>query len=130
MPKAPYIVYGIAAVATVNGKPYVDSQGDHIPLAELQKVARDFMSSGHGTGGVMHLRHPDGSVVEAGRIVASVVLSARLQKALGIPPLGFEPWVVGLEVTNPAVAQAIKSGALTGLSVAGRGVRTPFEFEE
>jgi len=125
----PYIVYGIAAVSTVNGEPYVDYQGDHIPTAELQRVAHEFMSEGDQSAGVMHLRNDDGSVVKAGRVVSSVVLTDALQRSLGVS-IGMEPWIIGVQVDNPAVAKAIKSGALAGFSIAGSGIRTPAETEE
>ena len=124
----PYIVHGIAAVSTVGGKPYVDAQGDHIPTNELVRVAHEFVSSSR-VGGIMHMRHADGSVVKAGKVVSSVVLTNALQKAMNID-LGFEPWIVGMQIDDPDVAKAIKSGQLSGFSIAGKGLRTPVTLEE
>jgi hypothetical protein len=124
----PYIIHGIASVSTVNGKPYVDSQGDVISTAELVKAAHRFMSESRSAG-VMHMRGPNGEVVKAGRVVSSCVMTDQLQRALGIS-LGCEPWIVGVEITDPRVAKAIKSGQLAGFSIAGRGYREPVEIEE
>lgn len=129
MPAAePYTIFGIASVSTVNGKPYVDSQGDVISTEELQKLAHEFMSSSR-VAGIMHMRDPDtGAVVKAGRVCASLVLTDALQKAMGIE-LHCEPWIVGMQIENPAVARAIRSGELNAFSIAGRGMRTPIEVE-
>src|SRR5690348_16762945 len=76
------LVWGFASVAEKDGRPVVDQEGDVIDEAELQRAAHAFMKD--RTGGVMHLRTEDGSVVKAGEIVESAVISSELQKALGI----------------------------------------------
>jgi hypothetical protein len=117
------LVYGFASVAEHSGEPVVDAEGDTVSEAELVKAAHDFMTNSR-TGGVMHLKTPDGGVVEAGQIVDSLVLTAGLQKALGID-LGCVPWIVCLKVSNPAVRKAVAQGKLRGFSVGGAGIRTP-----
>jgi hypothetical protein len=127
MPNEKYVCTGIAAVSTADGKPYIDSQGDNFSTAELIKTAAAFLEKRHA--GIQHLRNGDGSPVTIGKVIGSIVLTEAIQKALGIS-LGYEPWLVSLEIEDQRVVKLIKDGTLSGLSVAGRGIRTPFEIEE
>ena len=88
----PYICYGVAAVSTVNGAPYVDSQGDHIPIDELVKAAHRFVSTSR-VGGLMHLRKADGSVLQIGKVSASITLKKGL---VGAKPPGFCMWLFSI----------------------------------
>jgi hypothetical protein len=116
------MAYGIAAVSTVNGEPYFDLQGDHIPTDELVKMAHGFITD-YRVGGALHLRDPEsGEPLVAGHVVESVVLSSDLQKALGID-LGRECWLIGLKVEDEHVLKMIEAGHLAGFSIGGTGRR-------
>jgi hypothetical protein len=114
------IVYGWASVITVKGEPVLDWQEDIIEPAELRKAAHDFMQEARHAGLLHVLKRQIGTVVE------SVVLTADVQKALGID-LGQEGWFIGVKVENKAVWKMIKDGELRAFSIGGHGERTPID---
>lgn len=116
------VVYGWAAVSTVDGRLVLDTQQDILPVAVLTKAVHAFMSDSRAAG-VLHVKM-DGAPVKVGEVVESLVLTADVQKSLGIE-LGREGWFVGVHVTNDVVWQAVKDGHLTSFSIGGRGVRIP-----
>lgn len=113
--KARRVVYGWASVAESGDKLVVDSHGERIAPAELEKAAHGFMADSRD-GALLH------QLRGTGRIVESIVFTKEKQKALGID-LGKVGWWIGYEVTNPAVMQAVEKGQLRAFSIGGRGVR-------
>ena len=115
------LVYGWASVASVNGEPVVDWQGDTISEDELVKAAHAFVTD-HRTAGVMHTRDANGNPVKIGDVVESVVLTRDLQKTLGrnLPITG---WLVGCKITDPATRARVASGELRSFSIGGIGRR-------
>lgn len=111
-----HMVWGWANVATKDGLPVVDRQGDVVDIEELRKAAHNFMEN-HRDSGDMH------NVMGVGRVVESIVLDNDLQKALGID-LGQEGWFIGVKVSNEGVWKRIKSGELSAFSIGGGGRRT------
>jgi hypothetical protein len=110
-------VFGWASVsADKDGHPVVDLGGDLIPVAELEKAAYAFAKDAR-VGGEMHQGEPNH------QLIASVVFTEDIQKALGIPP-GTVPvgWFVGFEV-SPDAFERVKSGARLQLSIEGRARR-------
>ena len=110
-------VFGWASVAQDrDGHPVVDLGGDLIPVAELEKAAHAFVKDAR-VGGEMH------SGVPENRLIASLVFTEEIQKALGIPagavPVG---WFVGFEVT-PEAFERVKKGARLQFSIEGRARR-------
>ena len=109
------IVYGWVSVYAENGTQVVDRQGDQISEAEVVKMAHRFVTEAR-VAKRMHGGSEDGTVVE------SVVLTADLQKALGIS-LGKEGWLIGMHVKDDDAWEAVKGGKIKGLSIGGKGVR-------
>jgi hypothetical protein len=59
-----------------------------------------------------------------GDVVDSFVLPQAVQRALGFD-LGREGWIVGVRVTDPAVADRVRKGELQAFSFGGSGHREP-----
>ena len=110
-------VYGYASVAvTKDGKPIVDLQGDVIDPEDLEDTAAEFVKE-YRQGGEMH------SGPAPSELIASVVLTAAVQKALGIPPgLVPEAWLVGFEVPAETFAK-VKEGSRLMFSIEGQAQR-------
>ena len=113
---AKQMVWGWASVATLNGEPLIDLQGDHLPIEELQKAVHEFMGS--RAGDVMH----DG--VPAGEIVDSLCVTKALSDAMGWYP-GREGWFVGYKIASTDVWNRVLSGELKAFSIAGDALSTP-----
>jgi len=115
-------LWGWASVATRDGAPVIDAEGDLVPIDELVRAAHAFMAdsrraaAGHdGAGG------DPGAV---GTVVESLVLSRTLQDALGVD-CGLEGWFVGIRVDDAALWDRVASGELTALSIGGTARREP-----
>lgn len=111
------VVYAWASVSKdAKGRPVVDLDGDHIEIAELEKASHRFMRESRASGD-MHRGDADGVVV------ASLVTTAELQKAMGIPE-GTVPegWIVGVQVPQ-AVYDQVAKGERVQMSIEGRAVR-------
>lgn len=109
------MVYGWASVATENGEPVVDVQGDIIKMAVLEKAATEFMLD-HRVAKAMH----DGDGI--GEVVHSFPLSTELAKSLGVASPR-EGWLIGMKVHSDDVWKRVKSGELRAFSIGGKGVR-------
>lgn len=112
-------LWGWAAMSRDDlGEPVVDSDGDYIPIEELEKAAqRAFVErSGAGAIGTQHQVYRQADLVE------SFVLTREKRQAFGLGdgPLG---WMVGLQSRNADVIKAVRSGQLMELSIRGRGQR-------
>lgn len=116
-------VYGWATVNSVDGTLVTDHQGDQVEDAEMIKAAHEFVTH-HRHGGLLHAQSDDGTPHRGGQIVESMVLTADLQKALGID-LGKTGWLIGYRVTDPDAWALVKSGTLKAFSIGGRAQRVP-----
>jgi len=65
------LVLGWGIVSTIDGKPYFDKQGDHIPDESMLKAAVDFMSNSR-VAGEMHKTEEHGTVVFAWPLTAEI----------------------------------------------------------
>lgn len=100
-------VYGWFSVAKdKDGKVLVDRHGDVIDIADLEIAAGEFVKEwrqggeGH-KGGAPH------------KLIASIVTSQEIQKALGIPPGTMpEGWFGGFEISNEAYSRVAKGELL------------------
>lgn len=106
-------VYGYAMVsATKEGQTIVDLQGDSIEPEALEEASAEFVKF-YRQGGEDH------EGVAPNQLIASLVMTADLQKALGLPdgtlPVG---WIVGFEVT-PESYERVKSGSRLWFSIEG-----------
>lgn len=117
-------VYGWAAMSTDDlGEPVIDSDGEYIPIRELEKAVQEAFvrRGGSGAVGVMHDEYNKADLVE------SFVLSREKRQAFGLGD-GPEGWMVGLRSTDAEVAKAVRSGAMLELSLRGRGRREAVRF--
>lgn len=123
------VAYGWALISSVDGEEYVDSQGDVVDEASMERAVVRFMLD-KATGGVMHRRTPDGKPVRVGKLVESIVVTDEKLRAMGLPvPEGKGPrgWWIGIRYdTTPEgeeVWKRIQNGELRGFSIGGRGWR-------
>jgi hypothetical protein len=118
------LVTGIVTVSTAHGSPHHDTQGDFIPNEELHSMAAQLPSK-KAVFNPMHLKDPDtGKPIDAGYCTEAVVLDNRQQKALGIS-LPYEALIATFRVTDPTTLSRLEQGYCTGLSIEGKGQRTP-----
>ena len=110
------LVFGFAIVSKVDGEPYFDSQGDHIPEDAMLEAATDFMLSSRMSGD-MHNRDESGAPVQDGDVVFAFPLTEEVAKAMGI-----ETQKTGLMVAVKPSADVLakyKSGEYQGFSIGG-----------
>ena len=106
------IVYGWASVVTEKGEPVVDSQGDVIEAADMEKAATEFMQDAR----VAKAMHEGGQV---GEVIHSLPLTKAIGDALGIQA-DREGWIIAMKIHDDAVWKRIKSGELGAFSIGGR----------
>lgn len=114
------LVTGWASVSTdANGQPVIDSQGDIMPIDELEKAAHEvFLAGGKNKAGDNHVRNAVADIVE------SMVVTAEKREALGFGA-GATGWVVTLKVHDTALWEQIKRGEKLELSIHGTAERMP-----
>lgn len=111
-----HLVFGWASVAAdSSGQVVVDSEGDAIPIDELERAAYEFVLENR-PGGEMHEQ------IGGAILVESVVFTQRKLELLGVEgvPLG---WWVGFKITDDALWDKIKSGTYAMFSIGGRAAR-------
>lgn len=104
------LVFGYAIVSKVDGEPYFDSQGDHIPEDAMLKAATDFMVNSRVA---KEMHHGE----QVGAVVFAFPLTAEIAKALDI-----EARKTGLLIAmrpGPDVLAKYKSGEYQGFSIGG-----------
>jgi hypothetical protein len=89
----------------------------------MTKAAHDFMASSRH-GGLLHALRDDGAPHKGGEVVESLVLTADVQKALGVD-LGKTGWFVGYHVADPDAWALVKSRKLRAFSIGGIARRVP-----
>lgn len=110
------LVIGFGIITAVDGEPYFDTQGDHIPDDGMLKAATDFMLKSRATTD-MHARGAAGEVVPDGQVVFAFPLTAEIATALEITTKR-----TGLLVAikpSAAVLAKYRDGTYTGFSVGG-----------
>lgn len=108
------LVFGWASVISENGQPVVDSQGDIITEADLEKAFYGFAKDAR-MAGEMHSR------MDAGHMVECMVFTKEKQAALGIDLGKVGAWV-GFRLDPEAYAK-VKSGEMRAFSIGGSGRR-------
>lgn len=104
------LVFGYAVVSKVDGEPYFDSQGDHIPEDAMLKAAMDFMLRSR----VAKEMHQGAQV---GEVVFAFPLTSEIAKALGV-----ECRKTGLLIAmrpGPDVLAKYRDGTYQGFSIGG-----------
>jgi hypothetical protein len=103
------------------GRAVVDSQGDHIPLDELEEAAHEAFarSEGRATAGDMHRR------IGVGDIIESIMVTPEKRAAMPelFVPSGPSGWLVTMKIHDDATWADIKSGKKLELSIAGMAER-------
>ena len=111
-----HLVFGWASVATdASGQVVVDSEGDTIPIEELERAAYDFVLHSR-QGGEMHTSTGGATLVE------SMVFTPEKLKLFGVEGIP-HGWWVGFKVTDETLWDKIKSGAYPMFSIGGRADR-------
>lgn len=111
-----HLAFGWASVAVdANGQVVVDSEGDSIPIEELEQAAYRFVLESR-QGGEMH------ATIGGATLVESVVFTQPKLEALGVEnvPLG---WWVGFKITDEDLWQKIKAGDYPMFSIGGSAQR-------
>ncbi len=109
------LVFGWASVsADAEGRLIVDSHGDVIEPAELERAAYDFMIEARKSGE----RHEGDAV---GDVVESVMITPQKAEAMGIeaPHTG---WWIGVHIPDAEVFAKVKSGEYEMFSIEGTAV--------
>lgn len=109
------IVTGWASIVTdADGVPIIDSEGDVIPIDELEKAVHLAFSERDGRGKVGDMHEKMG----VGDIVESIVLTKEKRLALGLGD-GPEGWVVTLKIHDKKTLDKLKRGERLELSIRG-----------
>jgi len=111
------IVFGYVIVSAINGVPYFDLQGDHIPETAMLKAAYTFMS-GDRPALVQHsgdLSNPQG------RVVFAFPMTDDIAKAMGIV-VEKTGLIVGIKFDTETM-QKYKNGVYKGFSIGGKRVK-------
>lgn len=105
------IVFGWAVISSIDGTPYVDTQGDHIPEDAMLKAAADFMESRRA----LKAMHSGGSI---GSVIFAWPMTAEIAKAFGAD-IGTTGLMIGVKPTDTDVLAKFRSGEYTGFSIGG-----------
>lgn len=105
------IAYGWAIVSTIDGKPYFDLHGDHIPDDAMTDAAEDFMKN-FRVGKDQH----DGD--QCGHIVFAFPVTKANKPAVDIDS-NKTGLLIGYQFNDAAMLEMIKSGQRTGFSIGG-----------
>lgn len=106
-----HLVFGWASVAGI-----LDSQGDNIPIEELERAAYNFVLEGR-SGNEMHQDK------QVARLVESMIFTPEKISLLNLPDDFKLGWFVGFLVDDEDVWQKIKSGTYQMFSIGGRAQR-------
>lgn len=105
------LVLGWAIITKVDGEPYFDLQGDHIPDDVMLKASTDFMEN-RRTAKAMH------AGVERGAILHSFPMTEEIAKSYGIDTGGKYGLMVAAKFDAEILAK-FTSGEYTGFSIGG-----------
>lgn len=108
------IVFGWAIVSQIDGKPYFDVQGDHIPEAAMLKASADFMEHSRMLGD-MHEND------EGGNVVFAFPMTADVAKAFGITTKT-TGLMIGVKPLRKSTLEKFRDGTYTGFSIGGRRI--------
>lgn len=114
------LVLGWAIVSKIDGEPYFDLQGDHIPENEMLEAATEFMASAR-TAKAMH------SGGEQGTILFAWPMTEEIAKAYGMDTGGKFGLMIAAKY-DEAVLSKFADGTYTGFSIGG--IRNPDLDEE
>ena len=114
------LVFGWGIICKIDGEPYFDLQGDHIPEESMLRATADFMLKSRVSGD-MHARDAAGVPIADGNVVFSFPLTEQLAKAMNITS-DRTGWMVAVR-PSPEVLAKYKSGEYRGFSIGGRRLK-------
>lgn len=109
--KGSRLVYGWAIICTKNGEPYIDLQGDHIPVDVMIEAAADFMANSR----VAKVQHEGEQV---GHVLFAMPVDVDVAKAAGFST-DVEGLLIATRWDSDSVLDAFDSSELTGYSIGG-----------
>jgi hypothetical protein len=109
------LVLGWAIICKVDGQPYFDLQGDHIPEGVMLKAAADFMENSRAAK-AMHAGPDRGSILFA------MPMTEEIAKAYGFDTGGKYGLMVAAKFDEGVLAK-FDSGEYTGFSIGGTCTR-------
>lgn len=104
------LVFGFAVVSKIDGQPYFDSQGDHIPDDALLKASTDFMQEAR-VAKEMHRGDQVGEVVFAFPLTEDIAKSLSIESRAHGLLIAMRP--------NEDVLAKFADGTYTGFSIGG-----------
>lgn len=105
------LVFGYAMVCKINGEPYFDTQGDHIPEETMLRVLTKFMM-GDGVAKEMHTGE------QVGKYVFAFPLTTEIAKSLDIQTEKTGA-LVAMKPESDELLKKFRDGVLTGFSIGG-----------
>jgi hypothetical protein len=105
------LVMGFAIVCNIEGEPYFDVQGDHIPEETMLKSAFDFMHNSR----VVKEMHKGG---EGGSTVFAWPLTTDIAKAMGLKTKK-TGLMIAIRPADDEMLEKFRSGEYTGFSIGG-----------
>ncbi len=127
-------VFGWCSISEMDGVPYVDLQGDFIPVEEIEKSAYRYVLESR-KGGDMHARVRKGLTTNfdepkhTGDLIESFVVTPEKLEVMGLDrnamPHG---WWVGYKINDDEQWAMVKSGERSGFSLHGVGSRRDMEL--
>ena len=123
------LVFGFAIISKVNGEPFFDVQGDHIPEDAMLKAATDFMENSR-MAGEMHTRDEEDNPIVKGSIVFAWPMTTEIAKAFEMET-SRTGLMIAMKPEDDDVLQKFKRGDFTGFSIGGlRGEDEEVEDED
>lgn len=121
-------VFGWASVIEIDGKPFIDYQGDMMDLETVENAAYEYVQKSR-KGGNQHQRNGD-EPLHVSDLVESFVLTPEKKEQMGLPEDSPTGWWVGFKVNDDETWQDVKDGKLTEFSIHGKGTRKSYEAAE
>jgi hypothetical protein len=109
------LVFGFAIVSKIDGEPYFDVQGDHVPEDAMLKASADFMKYSR-TAKEMHKGD------QIGDIVFAFPLTTEIAKALDIETKQ-TGLLIAMQPDDQDVLTKFKDGEYTGFSIGGARIK-------
>jgi len=112
------LVFGRAIICTKGGKPYFDTQGDHVPDRSMIEASADFMEN----GAAVNVNHAGDDV---GPVVFAMPYTKEVAKAFGLTDADPKKAWTGLMVAarpTPGVLKRCVAGELKSFSIEGERV--------
>lgn len=104
------LIFAWACVSSIEGKPYFDKAGDHVPEAAMVEAAADFMAQSR-------VYKQDHRGDQRGTVLFSMPLTGEVKKAFGIT-CDRTGWAVAIRA-DQQTWDDFKAGRLRGLSMGG-----------